>query len=67
MLTRSDPDVHLRINLRGLILNYAARASAAYHFIEDQKSHRYVDSVLVMPGDGSGLPRLPNEELYLGP
>ncbi|WP_157124102.1 hypothetical protein [Nocardia pseudovaccinii] len=62
-----EPDVHLRINLRGVILDFIARASAAEQFIEDHKTHHYVDAVSVIPGDGRGLPRLPNEELYAGP
>ncbi|MFE9322215.1 hypothetical protein ACIHDR_33490 [Nocardia sp. NPDC052278] len=62
-----EPDVHLRINLRGVILDFIARASAAEQFIEDHKTHHYVDAVSVVPGDARGLPRLPNEELYVGP
>lgn len=62
-----EPDVHLRVNLRGVILDFTALASAAEQFIEDHKTHHYVDAVSVIPGDGRGLPRLPNEELYVGP
>ncbi|WP_433755561.1 hypothetical protein [Nocardia sp. CA-135398] len=62
-----EPDVHLRVHLRGMILDFIARASAAQQFIEDQRTHHYVDAVSVIPDDGRGLPRLPNEQLYVGP
>ncbi|WP_406229331.1 hypothetical protein [Nocardia sp. NBC_01009] len=63
----AEPDVHLRIDLQGVILHYAAHPEAAYRLIEDQRIHHYIDSVSVVPGDGSGLPRLPCEQLYLAP
>ncbi|MEV6427804.1 hypothetical protein [Nocardia sp. NPDC051463] len=62
-----DPDVQLRIDLHGTILNFAARTTAAERFLADEARHHYLDSVHVLPSDGSDLPRLPCERLYLGP
>ncbi|MEV6427651.1 hypothetical protein [Nocardia sp. NPDC051463] len=63
----AEPDVHLRIDLHGVILHYAAHPVAADRLIEDQRTDHYIDSVSVVPGDGSGLARLPCEQLYLAP
>ncbi|BDU01729.1 MULTISPECIES: hypothetical protein [Nocardia] len=60
-----EDDVHLSIQFHDLRLEFAACATAASRFIEDWRAYHYPDAVTVVPGDPTGLPRLPNERLYL--
>ncbi|WP_063037861.1 hypothetical protein [Nocardia pseudovaccinii] len=61
----SDPDVHLSVFLHGARFDFTACLTAALEFVRDHREHHYSDAVNVIPGDPSGLPRLPNERLYL--
>ncbi|CAM4097387.1 hypothetical protein NONI108955_08785 [Nocardia ninae] len=62
-----EPDVHLRVTLRGESLDFAACLTSALVFVQEQQQRRYIDSVSVIPGATTGLDRLPNERLYEGP
>ncbi|MFE7798790.1 hypothetical protein ACLMAL_15095 [Nocardia sp. CWNU-33] len=62
-----EPDVHLQIDLHGVVLHYAAHPSAARRLMADESIHHYIDNVSVIPGTAAELPRLPCEQLYLGP
>ncbi|WP_062983448.1 hypothetical protein [Nocardia anaemiae] len=61
----SDPDVHLSVFLHGVRFDFAVCLTAALIFVEDWRDHHYPDAVTVIPGPTHGLPRLPNERLYL--
>ncbi|WP_378734876.1 hypothetical protein [Nocardia brasiliensis] len=60
----SAPDVHLQIDLSGVILHYAASAEAANALIADEQIHHYLDDITVIPGPTTGLTRLPCECLF---
>ncbi len=60
-----DPDVHLSVFLHGARFDFAACRTAALEFVRDHRKRHYSDAVNVIPGDARGLPRLPNERLYL--
>ncbi|NKY27048.1 hypothetical protein [Nocardia gamkensis] len=62
-----EDDVHLSIQFHDLRLNFAACTTAATRFVQDWRAYHYPDAVTVIPGDPAGLPRLPNERLYLEP
>ncbi|WP_405167126.1 hypothetical protein OG203_19735 [Nocardia sp. NBC_01499] len=62
-----EPDVHLRVTLRGEQLDFAACLTSALFFLEEQRQRCYIDGVSVIPGAATGLDRLPNERLYEGP
>ncbi|MFQ6394370.1 hypothetical protein ACLMAJ_13015 [Nocardia sp. KC 131] len=62
-----EKDVHLSVFLHGVRMDFSACLTAALCFVEDHRSHHYIDAVNVIPGDTSGIPRLPNERLYLDP
>ncbi|MEU1547530.1 hypothetical protein [Nocardia sp. NPDC005745] len=62
-----QPDVHLAVVIDGHRLDYAACLTSAIWFLQEQHRRRFVDSVEVIPGDTTGLRRLPNERLYDGP
>lgn len=62
-----EPDVHLSVFLHGLWLDFTACLTAALLFVQDFRAHHHPDAVHVIPGDSTGLPRLPNERLYLEP
>ncbi|WP_068059446.1 hypothetical protein [Nocardia xishanensis] len=72
-MTRADDDssdgddVHIQVDLQGVILHYAAQAAAALRLMHDDQMRRYLNSVILIPGDATGLRRLPCEALYLGP
>lgn len=71
-MNRSEPsaqdgDVHVQVDLHGVILHYAAQAAAALRLVHDDQMRRYLTSVILIPGDATGLRRLPCEALYLGP
>ncbi|MGK8525233.1 hypothetical protein ACRS6B_28505 [Nocardia asteroides] len=62
-----EHDVHLSIQFHDVRLNFAACATAAARFIQDWRAYHYPDAVTVILGVPIGLPRLPNERLYLDP
>ncbi|MBF6075600.1 hypothetical protein AB0346_12315 [Nocardia beijingensis] len=62
-----QPDVHLAVVIDGHRLDFAACLTSALWFLQEQHRRRFVDSVEVIPGDTTGLRRLPNERLYDGP
>ncbi|WP_063051959.1 hypothetical protein [Nocardia arthritidis] len=62
-----QPDVHLAVVIDGHRLHYAACLTSAIWFLQEQHRGQFVDSVEVIPGDTTGLRRLPNERLYDGP
>lgn len=62
-----EPDVHLVVVLGGVRLDFAVCRTAALNFIIDHRHHHYVDAVSVIPGETTGLRRLPTERLYEGP
>ncbi|MGW4093033.1 hypothetical protein [Nocardia sp. NPDC004750] len=62
-----ERDVHLSIQFHDVRLNFAACASAAALFVQEWRARHYEDAVTVLPGDPAGLPRLPNERLFLDP
>ncbi|MGQ4617618.1 hypothetical protein [Nocardia sp. R7R-8] len=62
-----DPDIHLSVFLHGLRLDFTACLTAALLFVQDFRTRHHPDAVQVLPGETAGLPRLPNERLYLEP
>ncbi|WP_406271990.1 hypothetical protein OH799_31840 [Nocardia sp. NBC_00881] len=66
-MTTKTSDVHLSVWLHGVRLDFAASAPAAYAFMQEHRARHYVDAATVVPGSAEGLPRLPNERLYLEP
>ncbi|WP_157172653.1 hypothetical protein [Nocardia exalbida] len=62
-----EPDVHLRVLLGDLSLDFAACHTAAVRFIREWRAVRIAADLIVVPGDTAWLPRLPCERLYLHP
>ncbi|WP_454197435.1 hypothetical protein [Nocardia sp. Marseille-Q1738] len=62
-----EDDVHLSVQFHDIRLDFAACRTAALTFVEDWRTRHYRDAVTIVPGDAAGLPRLPNERLYLQP
>ncbi|MEV6555633.1 hypothetical protein AB0M22_07950 [Nocardia sp. NPDC051756] len=62
-----QPDVHLAVVLDGQRLDFAACLTSALWFLQEQRLRHFADSVDVIPGAATGLPRLPTEQLYDGP
>ncbi|MFB8279555.1 hypothetical protein [Nocardia colli] len=62
-----EPDLHLHLTLHGITLDYAACRTSALFFLEEQRRRHFIDSVCVIPGETTGLPRLPGERLFDGP
>ncbi|MFD0364045.1 hypothetical protein ACFQZZ_21580 [Nocardia sp. GCM10030253] len=66
-----EADVHLSVFLHGARFDFAACLPAclpaALLFVEEHQERHYMDAVDVIPGDTAGLPRLPNERLFLEP
>ncbi|MGC4989977.1 hypothetical protein [Nocardia salmonicida] len=60
-----EPDIHLSVLLRGTHLDYAACETAALEFVRDWQTTRYFDDAQAVDRRTNGLPRLPNERLYL--
>jgi hypothetical protein len=60
-----EDDVHLSVHLHDVRMDFVACLTAALVFMQDWRTHHYPDAVTVIPGDTTGLPRLPNERLYL--
>jgi hypothetical protein len=48
-------------------MDFAACLTAALVFVQEWNAHHRPDAVTVLPGDPTGLPRLPCERLYLEP
>jgi hypothetical protein len=59
--------VRLAVVIDGHRLSFAACLTSAIWFLREHHRRPFVDSVEVIPGDTTGLPRLPNERLYDGP
>ncbi|MFG3617835.1 hypothetical protein ACW9HR_05140 [Nocardia gipuzkoensis] len=62
-----EPDVHLRVLLDGVSLDFAACHTAAMRFIREWRAVRPAADLTVIPGSTIALPRLPCERLYLEP
>ncbi|WP_454194128.1 hypothetical protein [Nocardia sp. Marseille-Q1738] len=63
----NEPDMHLSVFLHGARFDFAACRTAALRFLRDHQARHYADAVHVIPGDATGLPRLPCERLFLEP
>ncbi len=61
----NEVDVHLSVQLHDVRMDFVACLTAALLFVQDWRNHHYPDAVTVIPSDAVGLPRLPNERLYL--
>ncbi len=61
-----EPDVRLSILISSVRMEFAACITAALVFVGDVTARR-PGTVSVYPGQCTGLPRLPNERLYLLP
>ncbi|WP_330251015.1 hypothetical protein OG874_33180 [Nocardia sp. NBC_00565] len=62
-----ESDVHLSVYLHGARFDFAACVTAALIFILEHQARHYLGAVQIIPGDPTGLPRLPGERLYLVP
>ncbi|WP_406280766.1 hypothetical protein OH799_15185 [Nocardia sp. NBC_00881] len=62
-----ERDIHLSVRLHDARMDFAACFTAALVFMQDWQTHHGPDAVAIVPGDAAGLPRLPNERLYLEP
>ncbi|MFI5779852.1 hypothetical protein [Nocardia sp. NPDC051570] len=62
-----EADVHLSVFLHGLRFDFAACLSAATVFVQEWRDKHWQDAIDVIDDDPHGLPRLPNERLYLEP
>lgn len=61
-----EPDIHLTVQLASVRMDFAACLTAALVFVQDMAA-RPVCTIAVGSGRCAGLPRLPNERLYLLP
>lgn len=61
-----EPDVRLSVLMSSVRMEFAACVTAALVFVCDVGVHR-PGTVAVYLGRCTGLPRLPNERLYLQP
>ncbi|MBF6332346.1 hypothetical protein [Nocardia transvalensis] len=57
----------MSVSLHGMRFDFAACVSAATVFVQDWRAKHWPDAVNVITDDPHGLPRLPNERLYLEP
>jgi hypothetical protein len=64
-----EHDVHLRVQLGGLLLDYRATSTAARNFLADWKrTHcETIEIIIDSTEDRQQLPRLPCERLFLYP
>lgn len=62
----NEPDIRLGVELAGVRVDFAACLTAALVFVCDVAARR-PGTVAVHPGLCAGLPRLPNERLFLQP
>ncbi|MFE3443922.1 hypothetical protein ACFXNW_12880 [Nocardia sp. NPDC059180] len=60
-----EPDVHLSVQFHGLRLDFVACLTAAALFAREWRATHHADAAEIVPGVTAGLPRLPNERLYL--
>ncbi|WP_024806167.1 hypothetical protein [Nocardia sp. BMG51109] len=58
-------DIHLSVHLANVQLDFAACVTAARGFVDDWETYRYFEAVDVIDTNTAGLPRLPNERLFL--
>jgi hypothetical protein len=63
----AERDVHVAVLLHGVRLDFAACLTAAVVFVRDVCASQWCEVVSVIADDPRGLPRLPNERLYLEP
>ncbi|MEV2223656.1 hypothetical protein AB0E01_27785 [Nocardia vinacea] len=63
----AEADVRLSVQLHDVRMDYLACLTAALLFVQEWRAHHHPDAVTVIPGETAGLPRLPNERLYLEP
>lgn len=63
----AEADICVQVSLRGIRMEFAACATAARTFIQESRTTDHYDSVRASASDTAGLPRLPCEQLYLGP
>ncbi|WP_329409598.1 hypothetical protein OG563_44395 [Nocardia vinacea] len=61
-----EPDIHVRVFLHGVRLDYAACLTAALIFTREHQRRHHADAVTIDLGDTSRYPRLPCERLFLG-
>lgn len=61
-----EPDIHVRVFLHGVRLDYVACLTAALIFTHEHQRRHYADAVTIDLGDTSRYPRLPCERLFLG-
>ncbi len=61
-----EPDIRLMVQFATIRMEFAACLTAALVFVQDVAGGRAFD-VSVVAGQCAGLPRLPNERLYLLP
>lgn len=61
-----EPDIHLTVQFASAQMDFVACLTAALVFVQDMKAHR-VCTIDVDSEHCIGLPRLPNERLYLLP
>ncbi|WP_327120431.1 hypothetical protein OHB12_16370 [Nocardia sp. NBC_01730] len=57
--------MHLSVSLHGVRFDYIACVTAAIVFVQEWRYKHFEDAVEILLGGASGLPRLPNERLYL--
>ncbi len=62
-----EPDVHLSIQFHDIRMEFAACRTAAELFVREWRARHYHHAVTVLSDDPTGLPRLPNERLFLQP
>ncbi|WP_054814901.1 hypothetical protein [Nocardia arizonensis] len=64
-----EDDVHIRIWLAGVVFDYAAAAAAVRALIKDLRARRWCAFELISDtaAERRLLPRLPCEQLFLGP
>ena len=61
-----EPDIHLTVQFANIRMDFAACLTAALVFVQDMAARRPC-TVAVDSGHCVGLPRLPNERLFLLP
>ena len=65
----SEGEVHVRIWLSGAVLDYTATSAVVRNLIDDWNRKRWcaIEFVRDAIDDGRLLPRLPCQQLFLGP
>ncbi|MET9215668.1 MULTISPECIES: hypothetical protein [unclassified Nocardia] len=62
-----EPDIRLMVQFATIRMEFAACLTAALVFVQDMAAGCRPCTVSVASGHCAGLPRLPNERLYLLP